>query len=80
MLSGEKAEKAKQYKDNFDNYTDFKDNEAVYEKQIVEAEALENGYKSGDTFSYIFHKLLEKFNGTLVDKQMPGFVVKFIVN
>ena len=80
MLSGEKAEKAKQYKENFDNYTDFKDNEAVYEKQIVEAEALENGYRSGDTVSYIFHKLLEKFNGKLVDKQMPGFVVKFIVN
>ncbi len=76
LLSGEKAQKAKQYKENFDNYTDFKDNESVYEKQIVESEALENGYQAGDTVSFIFHKLLEKFNGKLVDKQMPGFIVE----
>lgn len=73
MLSGEKAQKAKQYKENFDNYKQFDVDEKLYEQQIVEAEALENGGRAGDTVSFIFHKLLEKFNGKLVDKQMPGF-------
>lgn len=75
-LSGEKAQKAKQYKENFENYIQFDVDEKLYEQQTVEAEALENGYRAGDTVSYIFHKLLEKFNGKLVDKQLPGFVIK----
>lgn len=75
-LSGEKAQKAKQYKENFNNYKQFDSDEKLYSQQIVEAEALENGYRAGDTVSYIFHKLLEKFNGKLTDKQIPGFVIK----
>lgn len=76
LLSGEKAKKAEQYKENFSNYIQFDDNEELYSKQIVEAEALENGYNAGDKISYIFHKLLEKFNGKLTDKQVPGFTIK----
>ncbi len=76
LLNGEKAQKAKQYKENFDNYTDFKNNAKVYEKQIVESEALESGYSAGDEVIHIFDNLLKKFNNLLTDKHLPGFVVK----
>lgn len=76
LLSSEKAKKAELYKENFDNYIQFDDNEELYVQQIVEAEALENGYKAGNIVSKIFHQILEKFNGKLTDKQVPGFTIK----